>query len=252
MSRFALAVQKFLLFKELRYAVGLLRYVYFRYVRQNIDVYGGDQAHLGRRTLDHNFANIRRSLLRHDRVFHLIWPLLAVEYVASNRREMKTLSVGPRSEGELLLIAAHGFKWRNIKGVDLFSYTPRIDVADMHELPYSDSSFDIVFSGWTLGYSDDRARALSEMVRVLRPGGFVAFGQGFSSEPTELTTKAWAGTKDRHNPLDSIFAPIADNIDRFYFRHEITPEMADRGERAILAVFSIKKTSNHPEMASQE
>ena len=241
MNRLALAAQKLLLFKEIRFPVGLLRYYYYRYVACKIRTFEGAQAHLGRNTLAYNFGNIRHSLVTHDRVLHMIWPLIAVECVAVNKRHLKTLSIGPRSEGELLLIAAHGFAWKNIRGVDLFSYSPRIDVADMHEMPYAANSFDIVFSGWTLAYSDDQARALREMIRVLKPGGFVAFGQGYSSVPNELAGDNWVGGKKRSNDIDEIFAPITAHIDRFYFRHDITPAMADTGQRAILAVFSIKK-----------
>ena len=165
MSRLMLAAQKLMLFKEIRLPVGLLRYYIFRLMARDIRKFDGDRAHLGRDTLTYNLSNVRRSLVRHDRILHLIWSLLAIEHVATNKQHMKTLSIGPRSEGELLLIAAHGFSWNNIRGVDLFSYSPRIDVADMHEMPYADSSFDVLVSGWTLAYSDDQPRALKEMVR---------------------------------------------------------------------------------------
>jgi SAM-dependent methyltransferase len=243
MGRATLAAQKLLLFNEIRIPFGLMRYFFYRYVARNLRTWGGPELHLGRRTFIHNFNNVRRSLMKHDRVLHMVWPLLGIEKVAIYRRHMKTLSIGPRSEGELLLIAAHGFPWANIRGVDLFSYSPHIDVADMHRMPYADNTFDVVFSGWVLGYSDDRARALKEMVRVLKPGGYVAFGQGHSRVLNKAASvdDNWVGASVRSNDIDGIFAPIADHIDRFYFRHEITSEMAANGQRAILAVFSIKK-----------
>lgn len=241
LSRILLAAQKLLIFKEIRHPVGLLRYYFYRCVGRGIKVYSESKAeHLGRNTFEHNFQGMRRSITKHERVLHLIWPLLAIERVARDRSTMKTLSIGPRSEGELLLLAGYGFKWKNIHGIDLFSYCPRIDVGDMHEMPYADSTFDVVFSGWSLGYSDEQERALKEIVRVLKPGGYVAFGQGYNADTGTKTY--WAGAKDRsRNTIDTIFAPIKEHVDTVYFRHELTPEMIDRGERAILTVFSIRK-----------
>ena len=131
-----------------------------------------------------------------------------------------------------LLIAGYGFSWSNIHALDLFSYSPCIDIGDMHDMPYEDSTFDIVFSGWCLAYSADQPRALGEMVRVLKDGGIVAFGQGHA-----------VASVSKSNSLDEIFAPIQDHIDTVYFRHEITPEMRDVDPdlTAIVYVFSIKK-----------
>ncbi|MDF3065781.1 MAG: transcriptional regulator, ArsR family [Polyangiaceae bacterium] len=44
-------------------------------------------------------------------------------------------------------------------------------VADVHDLPFVESSFDAVLMFHTLTYADRPARALSECARVLRPGG---------------------------------------------------------------------------------
>lgn len=49
----------------------------------------------------------------------------------------------------------------------------RIQVADVHALPFRDGSFDDVLLFHTLTYAEHPARALSECARVLRPGGRV-------------------------------------------------------------------------------
>ena len=49
-----------------------------------------------------------------------------------------------------------------------------VETADMRNLPFADQTFDIVMSNWAVhnvGAESDRAQALCEMVRVLRPGG---------------------------------------------------------------------------------
>ncbi len=47
-------------------------------------------------------------------------------------------------------------------------------VADAETLPFEDASFDVVASALVLNFIPDRARALAEMRRVIRPGGCVA------------------------------------------------------------------------------
>jgi SAM-dependent methyltransferase len=47
----------------------------------------------------------------------------------------------------------------------------RTQVADLHQLPFADASFDAVLMFHTLTYAERPARALGECARVLRPGG---------------------------------------------------------------------------------
>jgi SAM-dependent methyltransferase len=45
------------------------------------------------------------------------------------------------------------------------------EVADVQELPFADGSFDVAVAAWMLYHVPDRERAVSEIARVLRPGG---------------------------------------------------------------------------------
>ena len=47
---------------------------------------------------------------------------------------------------------------------------------DAESLPFEDASFDAVMTGMTLGLLPDQDKAIREMVRVLRPGGFLSAG----------------------------------------------------------------------------
>jgi len=83
------------------------------------------------------------------------------------------LIIGPRYETELLIARSLGFEKNKVRGLDTFSYSPLIDVGDMHKLPYEDGAFDNMICGWTLSYSLQPLMAASEMTRVLASGGYL-------------------------------------------------------------------------------
>lgn len=91
--------------------------------------------------------------------------------------DVPSLSIGPRWTTEIryfrdvLGLRAH-------RGLDLFSSDPDlVDVGDMHEMPYGDSSFQLVFVKNTLDKSYDIRRAVAECCRVLKPGGILVVDQ---------------------------------------------------------------------------
>jgi SAM-dependent methyltransferase len=61
----------------------------------------------------------------------------------------------------------------------------RFDEADLEELPYSDGSFDAVMAINSVFYAADMAHAMSELVRVTRPGGRIAVTAWGSAEKCE-------------------------------------------------------------------
>lgn len=74
---------------------------------------------------------------------------------------------------------------------------------DAEDLPFKDSSFDTILSGMVLGMVPDQAKAVSEMARVLRPGGTVAFsahGPKNNIELVEVTARVWL----RRYPLSGL------------------------------------------------
>lgn len=56
----------------------------------------------------------------------------------------------------------------------IYEYSPEIDIRQGagEAIPFADKSFDVVFCSNSIDHHDDPARSLSEIDRVLRPGGF--------------------------------------------------------------------------------
>jgi hypothetical protein len=93
----------------------------------------------------------------------LLWPKL----------DGKVLIVGPRTEDDIFFAKALGLK--NPIGLDLFSYSPLIQVGDAHRTLFKNSSIDLVIVGWVLPYTEKPGVLIQEMLRILRPDGYLGF-----------------------------------------------------------------------------
>jgi len=69
-------------------------------------------------------------------------------------------------------------------------------VADIQDLPFDDNSFDVAACNIGLFHVADTAKALSEIARVLRPGGRFAFSQWAAPAQSELYAALFAILKD--------------------------------------------------------
>lgn len=142
----------------------------------------GTVAHNRLQIDDGTFASATRTA-------RLINPLTSIQDVFLGAGSMKVLSIGPRTEMELLHLAGIGFQPKNISALDLISTSPWIDLGDMHALPYPDRAFHVVISGWVLGYSKAPQKAVDEMLRVTRDGGLVAIGCTHNPKAAEIEYK---------------------------------------------------------------
>lgn len=125
-------------------------------------------------TVKHNLKGLSSC---NNRVLDILMPLFSCECFKPSG---DTLIVGPRNEHDLFLYASLGGAWSKLRGIDLISYSPKIDLGDMHSLPYPSASFDTIICGWTLSYSKQPSKAVDELLRVLRPGGMISIGVEYS------------------------------------------------------------------------
>ncbi len=73
--------------------------------------------------------------------------------------------------------------------------------ADAHNIPFADNSFDGVFSSLMLQWANDPVKALTEMARVMKPGGYgliTSFSHGtlFELEQAFLAVDSYAHTSE--------------------------------------------------------
>jgi SAM-dependent methyltransferase len=98
---------------------------------------------------------------------------LVSQITGPNNSHRTLLSCGPRYESELYGFRVLGFKWRNIHAIDIFSYSPKIKLGDIHYLNFDPDSFDLIVCGWVIGYSAEPELALAQLHRVVKVGGKV-------------------------------------------------------------------------------
>lgn len=170
-------------------------------------------------TMNYNIQGLIESV-EIDRPSILINPVLSIEKIFKNVKNMRVLSIGPRSEIEIFSLFSNGFKLENIKAVDLFSYSPYVEIGDMHNLPYPDNSFDVILLGWVLSYSKDWETVAREITRCCSKGGVVAIAADYSDIST--VTDLFNHESTHVQCCDQILELFTSNLGQVYFRHEST------------------------------
>jgi SAM-dependent methyltransferase len=233
-------IDQILLIDGIRYLVAALRYLWFVVIRRRLrtwDLEKGSSAGVAENTIHHNLRGLRDLAVA--RSHFLVRPLSIIESVSATS---KVLSIGPRSEGELLNLAAHGFQWSQIRGLDLISYSPRIDLGDMHHTPYDSRSFDVVIAGWVLAYSEQPEIAANEIARITKHGGLVALGVEYSPLTDDDVVKMVGyhpGAAKRIRSSQEILDFFGNKVGNVYFRHDIAPKQRDQ-LGSICVIFSVR------------
>jgi SAM-dependent methyltransferase len=234
-------LDQLLLVDLLRYALVAARYLWFVIVRRQLrtfDASSATQSAVATHTVSHNLKGLRDLAVNRSHL--LVRPLSVIEAL---RVDADVLSIGPRSEGELFNLAAHGFVFSRIRGLDLISYSPRVALGDMHAAPFEADSFDAVILGWVLAYSENRLLAAREVVRLTRPGGLVAVGVEYSPQSVdeiEAELGYQPGSRSRIASCAEILSYFGEAVDHVYYQHTVAER--DRGRvGALCVIFSVKK-----------
>lgn len=236
------------LYSVREYRVGIvdLRRFYYTRVRRQLRTLGSELAF--ETTLSHNLPSLKWS---NDRIGLLLKPLSVIETLEP---DSDILIVGPRNEHDLYYAQGQGFAATHVRGLDLISYSPRIDLGDMHETPYADDSFDAVVVGWTLSYSRSPRRFAEEVTRIARNGAVIAIGVEYSTL-SEEDVKALAGyviqerefVEERINSVSQILELFGDRVGDVFFAHDAPARRSHRPEGLIpncsnvAAIFSLRK-----------
>ncbi len=87
---------------------------------------------------------------------------------------------------------------KNLKYLTADLFSPLADVKmDLHNAPFEDNSFDVVFCNHVLEHVEDDKKCMSELYRVMKPGGF-----GIFQVPIDYTREKTYEDKNITSPED--------------------------------------------------
>jgi SAM-dependent methyltransferase len=190
---------------------------------------GVESGFVAEKVLPYNLGNINIiNRGRTERVIAILRSIRGLKLGALN-----TLVVGPRNEAELLLLSSYGFDAAKLTAIDLFSYSPAVRLMDMHELKFSDSSFDAVYSAFVITYSDDIPKAVAETIRVAKDGALVVFVY----EHLALGAGNRFGKNNLSNGPDDLLALFGANAGHVFWKEDFESE----GSYTSSVVFRLTK-----------
>ena len=162
---------------------------------------------------------------------------MSIDYL--NFERDKVLSVGPRNEGELFQIRSMGFKWQNIYGIDLLSYSNLVTLGDIHNSKYMDNFFNVILCGWVITYSTNYEKILDELLRIVKNKGIISIG--FSYNPNEDSSIY---------STEQILKRYEKNISQVYFNFDAYKDNPENRRHSILILKKLKNSfiKNLPEL----
>lgn len=202
----------------IRESVGRVRLWYYLTLKRRWNTVSSQ--HAFDMTLKHNLKQLKD--FSNPRMELLIRPLSVLEFLKS---ESDVLIIGPRNENDLLRLMASGFSPAHVRGLDLMSYSPLVDVGDMHETPYEDNQWDAILCGWTLSYSRNPLLFSKELIRIAKPGSAIAIAIEYASLNYEDAIElAGYSIEDegfhRINSVDQILGLFQGHVEHVYFSHD--------------------------------
>lgn len=135
------------------------------------------------------------------------------------RADEPHLTIGPRWVGEIHYFRG-GLGLPQTIGLDLFTHDEElVKVGDMHDMPFEDNTFGLIYQRNTFDKSYDIRTALRECVRVLRDGGVL-----ISDDCYDYTdgVSEMARTNIKHN--DQVVRAIGANVGEVLYDAETPAE----------------------------
>src|ERR1700749_1689596 len=177
---------------------------------------GVDSSFVAEQVLPYNLGNINIiNRGRTERIIAILRSIRGVKLAA-----LKTLVVGPRNEAELMLLSSYGSDAAKLTAIDLFSYSPAVQLMDMHALKFPDNSFDAIYSAFVITYSDDIPKAIAESIRVAKDGALIVF----SFEHLAAGAGNLFGKNNLPNGPDSLLEIFDGHVGHVYWKEDFESE----------------------------
>tara|TARA_Y100000992_G_scaffold189871_1_gene128653 strand:+ start:7472 stop:8251 length:780 start_codon:yes stop_codon:yes gene_type:complete len=230
--------------------ISIIRFIYLVYIKRNhktlypIDSKPDEMGYSSKskttslqkntKYLNNHFKDLKGRIREFNATRSLVplWPLMSLDFIKPIN--MKVLSIGPRMESELFKLVSMGFQLKNIKSIDIQSYSDLIELGDIIKMPYEDNSFDLVIIGWVLVYTNEPKKAIEEVVRVLKDKGVVSMCHSHSPQFQEHSNI-------HINTSKTMLDFFGNNLGYVYFKYHPFDENEELEKGRSNFILSIKK-----------
>lgn len=174
----------------------LTKYRYDRLLRHSFEYLNANNS--SDVTISHNTDPDRMFYSEMSRRPDLVsFPLRCLNSVKQNAHKMKIATIGCRTEAEIFSLINAGFNPKNIRGFDLFTNSPFIELGDVTGLSVASNTFDITVCGWVLEYVTEIEQAAAELKRITKAGGLIAIGG--MHHPISLNLEEYSKRKEHQD-----------------------------------------------------
>lgn len=179
---------------------------------------------------DHNAGLTQSKIFTTTRRPERIYDILTLPNRSMD--DERLLIIGPRNALELFIAWTRGFRWANIRGIDLYAVNPQIEVMDMENMTFDADTFDAVSSSSTISYAKDTNRVFSEIWRVLKPGGRLAFN--VTHDPGD---ERWTESQKSGKEIHALLKQTGFTI----YHHDTISRINSLGRGQTVHLFGCKK-----------
>ena len=183
---------------------------------------------------EYNSSILNDKIITTSRRFDLYYQFLTVPQ--RSLVDEKLLIVGPRNRAELLTAWLHGFRWKNIFAIDLFSTNKKIIVMNMEKMTWKDNYFDNVVMSMTLSYAKNVESVIQEVSRILKDGGRFSF-----SQTTVMDGKRWESSKFNGKKIHNLLSKNGFSIKMHFPEHKVNSSLKKQTIHSFLAMKNEKK-----------
>ena len=152
-----------------------------------------------------------------------------------NLSKSKLLIIGPRNFSELLLAFFHGFKWKNIFGLDLYSEHPKVRLANIENVQNYSYEHDVIVCSGVLNYVDKLSLAMKNLIKLSKNGGLVVIQTDLNEKLDKDINYNLSGNLN----IDEKIKLVEENIDMITFREDI--KSIYKGNLHQYLAFKVKK-----------
>jgi len=175
--------------ETIRYYVCKIRYFL---LKKKISFLKIDNTDIGDETITHNYDALKMQNAAFGMGGRMSLLILPTAVLLRHIRPRKVLIVGPRTEDDIFFAKSYNL---DVTGLDLFTYSPYIELGDIHQTNYKNETFDAVLLGWMISYSKNPQQVIDESSRILKPNGLIGIGIESNKEQKKTGTIDLSGVR---------------------------------------------------------